>query len=40
MASPITEITELDSSATQQEIIDKINEIVALLNKDVLGIVS
>jgi hypothetical protein len=40
MASPITEITELDSSATQQEIIDKINEIVALVNKDILGIVS
>lgn len=40
MASPQKSITELDSSATQQEIIDKVNEIVALLNKDVLGIVS
>lgn len=40
MASPQTEITELDSAATQQEIIDKINEIVGILNKDILGIIS
>ena len=40
MASPQAAITELDSSATQQEIIDKVNEIVALLNRDVLGIIS
>ena len=40
MASPQTSISELDSSATQKEIIDKINEIVRALNKDLLGILS
>ena len=40
MASPQAPISELDSSATQKEIIDKINEIVRDLNKDLLGILS
>jgi len=40
MATPQQQIQELDSSASSQEIIDKINEIVRSLNSDLWGLGS
>jgi len=40
MATPQQELEQLSSSATNQEIIDKINEIVKAINEDLWGIVS
>lgn len=40
MATPQKELQQLANSATNQEIIDKINEIVKAINEDLWGIVS
>jgi len=40
MATPQQELQQLSNSATNQEIIDKINEIVRAINEDLWGIVS
>lgn len=40
MSTPQKELQALSSSATNQEIIDKINEIVRVINEDLWGIVS
>ena len=40
MATPQQAIEQLSDSSTNQEIIDKINEIIAALNNDLYGIVD
>lgn len=40
MANPQQSIDPLSNEATQQDIIDKINEMIETINRDLLGIIE